>query len=81
MNSDLQGKFSHYRKAKKGETSCGGCSFAFTVWYRKGLRCGDWAYHQPVGKLMTCDAAQPTLAPDKGQAEVVEDNLGSAPCG
>lgn len=50
-------KFEHYRKAKKNEIKCGNCKLSFNVWHKKGLRCGDHAYNQPVGKNMTCDAA------------------------
>lgn len=52
-------KFDNYRKAQKGETPCQNCAHCFTVWYRKGLRCGDAAYNQTVGKTMTCDATKP----------------------
>lgn len=62
MTNHFAGKFEHYRKSKAGETNCENCDLSFHVWYRKGFRCGDQSYNQPVGKLMTCDAAQEKAA-------------------
>jgi hypothetical protein len=77
MTNYFAEKFEHYHKAKAGETNCENCALSFHVWYRKGFRCGDHAYNQPVGKRMTCDAAQSKSRPTQDALDDGEEAASS----
>ena len=43
-----------YRKAKKGEVSCGDCKYTKTRWWSNRLECTFEFSGQVVGRTMTC---------------------------